>query len=294
LAGVLNSKVSHEFAVGYCAYPARLSKKELQIQLRPFLLGSTMHYYQFNIGDYRRDTFHLTLLEHGVYRQLLDTYYLNETPLCVDTAVVMRTHTARTKDEKAAVLMVLENFFLLTDDGWVHNGCEKNISKYKEKSDKARVSADVRWSKRNANAMPTQCESDANHKLINHKPLTNIKDIEAKASKAKSTRLPSDWELPDEWAIWCIENRKDLNPNQVAEQFKDYWLSVPNSKGLKADWLATWRNWCRNQKASTNQISFAERDAMNRRKRWEEMTGQQWTDDHQTIDTSPIFLGIEQ
>ena len=217
-----------------------------------------MHYYQFNIGDYRRDTFHLTLLEHGVYRQLLDTYYLNETPLCVDTAVVMRTHTARNKDEKAAVLMVLQNFFLLTDDGWIHKGCEKTISKYKEKSNKARVSADARWSKRNANALQTQCESDANHKLINHKPLTNIKikDIEAKASKTTSTRLSQDWELPDEWAIWCKEHRKDLNPNQVAEQFKDYWLSVPHAKGMKADWLATWRNWCRNQKASIQDKTY--------------------------------------
>jgi uncharacterized protein YdaU (DUF1376 family) len=135
--------------------------------------GLGMHYYTFNIGDYRRDTFHLTLLEHGVYRQLIDTYYLNERPLPVDTAVVMRTHSARTKDEKAAVLSVLENFFLLTDEGWIHRGCEKTIEKYREKSEKARVSAESRWCKRNANASETQCELDANHKPItnNHKPI---------------------------------------------------------------------------------------------------------------------------
>ena len=37
-----------------------------------------MHYYQHNIADYRKDTIHLTLLEHGVYRQLLDQYYLTQ------------------------------------------------------------------------------------------------------------------------------------------------------------------------------------------------------------------------
>jgi uncharacterized protein YdaU (DUF1376 family) len=40
-----------------------------------------MHHYQHHIGDYRRDTMHLTLLEHGVYRQLIDLYYLQEKPL---------------------------------------------------------------------------------------------------------------------------------------------------------------------------------------------------------------------
>jgi hypothetical protein len=37
-----------------------------------------LYYYNFNIGDYRRDTVHLSILEHGIYRQLIDTYYLNE------------------------------------------------------------------------------------------------------------------------------------------------------------------------------------------------------------------------
>lgn len=110
----------------------------------------------------------------------------------------------------------------------------------------------------------------------------------------KATRLSSDWELPDDWAIWCKKNRKDLNPTQVAEQFKDYWLSVPKSKGLKSDWFATWRNWCRNQKESAQKITFAERDEINRRRRWEEMTGQKWPDNHQLIDSAPTFLGIEQ
>jgi len=40
-----------------------------------------LHYYTFNIGDYRRDTGHLSLLEHGIYRQLIDSYYLSEKPI---------------------------------------------------------------------------------------------------------------------------------------------------------------------------------------------------------------------
>ena len=28
-----------------------------------------MHYYKFNIADYRKDTGHLNTIEHGIYRQ---------------------------------------------------------------------------------------------------------------------------------------------------------------------------------------------------------------------------------
>lgn len=28
-------------------------------------------------------------------------------------------------------------------------------------------------------------------------------------------------------------------------RFYDYWLAQPGQKGVKLDWLATWRNWCR-------------------------------------------------
>lgn len=131
-----------------------------------------MHYYQFNIGDYRRDTFHLTLLEHGIYRQLLDTYYLNEEPLSADNAIVMRSHCVRTKEEKAAFLTVLSNFFILTEKGFIHRGCEKTIAQFREKSAKARVSAQSRWVNKNAIALRTQCEGNANRMLtINHKPI---------------------------------------------------------------------------------------------------------------------------
>jgi uncharacterized protein YdaU (DUF1376 family) len=213
-----------------------------------------VHYYQFNIGDYRRDTFHLTLLEHGAYRQLIDTYYLNEQPLPTDPAVVMRTHSARTKDEKAAVLMVLENFFLLTADGWIHKGCEKNIEKYREKSAKARVSAESRWSKRNADALQTQSKGNANHKPITNNSITNKKTIGADAPgeveakvwedflairKAKRSPLTST-------ALEAIKreaNKAGWTLNQAITEcvargwqgFKAEWVNKANGKAEKFD-----------------------------------------------------------
>lgn len=71
----------------------------------------------------------------------------------------------------------------------------------------------------------------------------------ATASPAKTgTRLPGDWTLPDEWRAWAIEARPDLDVGTVADSFHDFWVAKPGKDGRKADWLATWRNWVRNQK----------------------------------------------
>ena len=148
-----------------------------------------MHYYQHNIGDYRKDTSHLTLLEHGIYRQLLDTYYLDEEPLSNDLAKLMRSHSVRNADEQQALQNVLTDFFELTENGYFHKRCEDGIAQFHGKSAKARASANVRWAnelkaskplkvKLNANVLPTHSESNANGMLTNNQePITNINTI---------------------------------------------------------------------------------------------------------------------
>jgi len=173
-----------------------------------------MHYYQHNIGDYRKDTSHLTLLEHGIYRQLLDSYYLDELPLCNDLAKLMRSHSVRSADEQQALQNVLTDFFELTEKGYIHKRCDEIIAQYHGKSAKARASANARWgnkhkgSKRkqsegNANALQTQSEGNANHKPItkNHKPSVGNAKIE----------LPA-WLPEKNWQEWLEYRRSSKKP----------------------------------------------------------------------------------
>lgn len=136
-----------------------------------------MVYYQHFIGDYRRDTRHLTLLEHGAYRELLDQYYLSEEPIPLDESKLMRLLSARQDDEQQAIRNVLNDFFVQTDKGYIHKRCDIEIAEYHSKSQSASASAKARWKKEqgtNANAMQTQCELDANGMLINnHKSIIN-------------------------------------------------------------------------------------------------------------------------
>lgn len=214
-----------------------------------------MNYFEHHIGDYRKDTGHLTLIEHGVYRQLLDTYYMDEKPLTLDHAKLMRSHCVRTADEKQALENVLADFFVRTDEGYMHKRCDVVIEEYRTKSAKAGESAKARWDRvraekaaqlvSDANALPTQCEGNANQEPVtsNQEPRTK-----GKAETQRASRLPAIWQPSDEDCAFCKTNRPDLHIGEMAERFRDYWHGIAGQKGCKLDWSATWRNWVRNEK----------------------------------------------
>jgi len=89
-----------------------------------------VNYYERHLGDYARDTAHLSLLEHGVYTLLLDRYYSTEAPIPVDQA--HRVARARTREERAAVDAVLSEFFAESPEGWRNRRCDEEISRYME------------------------------------------------------------------------------------------------------------------------------------------------------------------
>ena len=128
-----------------------------------------MHYYQHNIADYRKDTTHLTLLEHGCYRQLLDQFYLDEKPLPLEEEKLFRLFNARTEDEKTAIKNVINDFWTKTEDGYVQRRSKAEIDLYKDRQEVATQSAKKRWGK---GSMPTQCQPNANPLLT--KELNNL------------------------------------------------------------------------------------------------------------------------
>jgi uncharacterized protein YdaU (DUF1376 family) len=194
-----------------------------------------MHYYQYNIGNYRRRTGHLTILEHGAYRSLMDTYYLEEQPLCVDIAHLMRTHSARTEDEQKAIKSVLSDFFILTEDGYCHADMDEKIAEYHGKSDKARKSAQIRWGK-DANAMRTHTEGNANHK-----PLTNNQEP---VTKKRETSVPDKFEVTPEMFSWATE--QGLPEMRIKPETENF-LDRCRAKDIKyLNWVAAWRTWVRN------------------------------------------------
>ena len=80
----------------------------------------------------------------------------------------------------------------------------------------------------------------------------------------RGTPLPATWTLPELWAEWALQAHPAWTAAHVrfvAEKFRDHWAAMPGQRGVKADWLAAWRNWCRNEKPA-GQIRHVAEDAV--------------------------------
>jgi uncharacterized protein YdaU (DUF1376 family) len=118
-----------------------------------------MHSYTRHLGDYAKDTRHLTLLEHGAYNVLMDWCYASERALPNDEAMLYRICAAFTKPEQQAVMSVITQFFQEQSEGWVQKRIEQELMKAHEKRGKAKDAALLRW---NADAMRTHSDGNAN------------------------------------------------------------------------------------------------------------------------------------
>lgn len=65
--------------------------------------------------------------------------------------------------------------------------------------------------------------------------------------EVRATRLPPAMQLPDDWLAFAQQTRRWEKAAVELEfqTFLDYWHAQPGSKGVKLNWLATWRNWVR-------------------------------------------------
>ncbi len=216
-----------------------------------------MHSFQFHLGDYYSHTSHLLLAEDLAYRRIIDFYYLHETAPTGRPDQIARL--IRMPKEVSAVEQVLNEFFCqeMSDSGdnslivWRHKRCDVEIEKYQSFKVSGKRGAAMRWAKGGDGEAIGGLSGGHENPNGNHKPVTiNHKPI--KDSAARGTRLPTDCELPQEWFDFCKQQRPDLNATEVFAAFRDYWIAQPGQKGVKTDWTATWRNWIRNTRVSTN------------------------------------------
>lgn len=98
-----------------------------------------MNYFPFHIGDYDSNTSHLTWIEDAAYSRMIRLYYRIEKPLPAKVDEVYRLVRASTAPERKAVSQVLNEFFVLHDDGWHNARCDAEIEKAKQKAERNRT-----------------------------------------------------------------------------------------------------------------------------------------------------------
>ena len=255
-----------------------------------------MNYYCRHIGDYLKDTSHLTLLEHGIYTRLMDVYYVRESALPQDQ--IARLIGARTPDELSALNSVLSEFFELVLGSWIQHRCEKEIEAFSDKSTKAKRSASARWegkeanTERNANAMPTHNEGNADGMPPSSQyPLTN------KKTKNTSAIAPPDGVVESVWMDFVdLRKAKKAKLTQTAidgittEARKAGWALEDALReccargwiGFKADWVADKHQ--QNERAPPAETTYQR----SKRELFEAATGRK-----PAIDITPITLEMQ-
>lgn len=196
-----------------------------------------MNYYQRHLGDYAKDTKHLSMAEHGAFNLLLDYYYATEKPIPDDRCE--RIAGAYANGEREIVRGVLEQFFFLTPEGWRNGKADEVISASRAKSLKAKESAEARWKReqceRNANASSAQCERNAI-------PLTN-NHIEEAPKKAGAISL-------DTFLAQCAERGEQGIPEG------DPVFAYAESIGLPAEYIALAWAWFKSSMGGKRQKNW--------------------------------------
>jgi uncharacterized protein YdaU (DUF1376 family) len=118
---------------------------------------------------YDRKTAHLSLAADGAYRRLLSHYYRTRKPLPANAEILLRVCRVFDDAEKAAVMLVVEEFFTLEDDGYHNRRADEELEKQAQVSEKRREAgkrgAEKTNGKRAANGsanerqLPTQLQS---------------------------------------------------------------------------------------------------------------------------------------
>ena len=209
-----------------------------------------MYYFQRNISDYRAATAHLSLLEHGAYCWLMDTYYLNESPLTLDERALFRQSMAKSDEEKQAVIDVLNEFFTKTEHGWVNKRCEIEIQAYVSNAEKNRANGKkggrpkkpietennpvgfFGYPKDN----PNETQTKGNQETINQETQnTEHKEKQGAKAPAKKTPKPA-FVLPDWFAESDVKNWHAWNSTAKRRNATHAQLSAAIDK------LSKWRD----------------------------------------------------
>jgi uncharacterized protein YdaU (DUF1376 family) len=177
-----------------------------------------MNFYKRYVGDIQRDTGHLSLSEFGAYDRLLDHYYATESALPSDIDACCRISRAMTKDERKAVISILNQYFNLTNRGYEQKRAEKEITE----AQPAMVSARLNGSKGGRPKKPENKTQEKPNGFSNNNPSETQHESSPEPEPYKPNELTHSKEIltsvePTLAASVCMElknlNYLDINPS---------------------------------------------------------------------------------
>lgn len=205
-------------------------------------------WFKFFPSDWLAGTRGLSAAETGVYITLICMMQEREAPIVMDDTRLARLCGLPARNFRRALEALIDQGKVIEKDGglWNERVGETLLERQKTISVRSR-SASSRWEK----IKEKQGEADAKAMQVHTEARSQKSDIKETpngvSKKQRGTRLPDDWFLPRAWGEWAqAEGFSAGTIRTEADKFKDYWIAQPGQRGVKRDWLATWRNWMRN------------------------------------------------
>jgi uncharacterized protein YdaU (DUF1376 family) len=201
----------------------------------------------FYVGDYLRDTMHLTRDQHGAYLLLIFACWTNGGKLPNDDKVLASIAKA-TWQEWVLLKPIMAKFFKSSGHHWHQKRVDKELQKveriHQVRKNAGKNGAAKRWQKPSQNDGSRARDSTATATTMKNPPSTTPLPIGAASDeRRRPTRLPVDWQ-PD-GADRDFAGELGLNAGEVAAEFRDYWSAIAGRKATRLDWHATFRNACR-------------------------------------------------
>lgn len=194
-----------------------------------------MNFYKRYLGEYARDTAHLTLMEHGAYTAMLDTYYATEKSLPADKGSLYRIAKAFNAAERKAVDKIADEFFPVNGDSTRHNKrADEELNGYRTQADTNRRIAVEREARRRQHEKSTKRATDGS---------TNDQPKPEARSKIK-TPIPENFGISDRVAAWAaskgisnLEAHMEFFKNQCAAKgYRNVDWDRAFMNAVTADW----------------------------------------------------------
>ena len=140
-----------------------------------------MNFFKHHLGDYAKDTAHLSWMEDMAYTRAMRVYYLREKPLPLNRDECDRLLRAVTRREKEAVTLILSEFFLQQTDGWHNKRCDQEIEKYQAQASTNRRIARQR-------TVNDSSDEPSTNRTPNHKPDTRYQIPDTRTRKTEGQK----------------------------------------------------------------------------------------------------------
>lgn len=141
---------------------------------------ASIPYMPFYISDYLSDAAHLSTIEHGAYLLLIMTYWQTGKPL-LDNDRNLANICRLSLSAFTKMKINIKNFFLLEDGFLIHKRLEKELEKFRRKSDSARVSG--------AKGGSSRVTEVSSKRLANAKQTLSYTDTDTNKDKIKEKKL---------------------------------------------------------------------------------------------------------